>query len=67
MEVLKVERVVVNLIDRMRRKLAFANLELQYEEHRSDQHDGVDTLAQPRNAVFKIHASRSAIGSEDPP
>ena len=63
-EVLEIKRVVANLIEREAGELLLADLELQHEEHRADQCQHVDPLAQARNGVFEVQRSRVAVRRE---
>ena len=53
-EIVKIECVVNNLIRVLHPKVAFADLELDYEDDSADDHNGVDATAHAWDDKFQV-------------
>lgn len=63
-KVLKIERVVPNLLDRRVPKPIFANLEFDDEQNAVDHKHDVNTPADSGNGEFKEHAAASGVAGK---
>jgi hypothetical protein len=65
-EVLQVQRVVINLIDRMGREGLVANLEFQHEDDRANDDDDIYALPETRHAELEVDRAPAPVRTQHP-